>query len=78
MTVNQFLTNWNSLLRIQGPKVRMSIKIIIGPVIVEIRVVNQGDQLNQLSNQFCRDSNSFGHLANLSLSLSRVSVTIPV
>ena len=61
----------------QGPKVRINIKIISGPTKVEMRVVNHGEKLNQDSNHpwFC--SLSLFLLANPSLTLAMESFTTP-
>lgn len=45
---------------IHWPVVKISIKTNKGPITVEIRVVNQGVQLNQDLRQPCEESNSFG------------------
>lgn len=60
----------------QGPKVRINIKIISGPTRVEMRVVNHGE-LNQDSNYpwFC--SLSFFLFVNPSLTLAMESFTTP-
>ena len=48
----QLLMKATNLFSKHGLKVRSSNKIIRGPTKEDIRVVNQGDELNQDSNQF--------------------------
>ena len=48
----QLLMKATNLFSKHGPKVSCSNKIIRGPATEDMRVVNQGDELNQDSNQF--------------------------
>lgn len=69
--------NGSSLLRIQGPKVNSSRRMISGPRIVETRVVIHGDLLNHPSSHPCWVSFSRYHRLSLSLSLAMEFLMTP-
>ena len=51
-TLMQLLMKATNLFSKHGPKVSSSNKILRGPTKEDMRVANQGDELNQDSNQF--------------------------
>ena len=51
--LSRCLMKAKSLFRIQGPKVRSSRRMMIGPIREDSKVVSQGELWNQDSNQPC-------------------------
>ena len=66
-----------SFLIMHGPNVSSNKKIIRGPVIVEMRVVNHGELSNREWCQLLEFSCSLWHLSMLSLTLASDSLMIP-